>query len=730
MRNFVTIVLLLFMFSACAQASDAEKEKIEEKINLGSQYFSDGEYEKALHISKRALVEAFRIKDDYLIAHAYNSIGVIYDEFSESKRAIEFYNKALFHAEKTDNDQLKNWIYGNLGSTYYYSNNDALKGIEFYRKALKYALQIKDTTQIAYTKFNIASAFFSVNDFKSGIDYINDVSDYVNKKGEEEAKFTLNSLFGIYNSNIKKPAIAEKYFFKSIAIAEKNKMDSFLLNAYENITEHYLKTNQVALAKSYKAKYDALHKALYSEAERDALEHSAIAIELDENKLQLERIELENDRQQQKLKESKWVSILSIAVCVILMVFLFTLYRNNMFRKKANNELLEANANLKAAIQKAEEASQLKNQFVSTITHELRTPLYGVVGITNMISDEHKELANSEHLNSLKFSAKYLLSLVNDLLQMNKIEEKRIVLEKEPFSLREELNTVINSVKYIATNNNNKIVIEFDDAIPKLIIGDKLRLSQIIMNLTSNALKFTKNGTVKVIASHIKKLGIIHYIEFKISDDGVGIADIDQDKIFDTFVQVSRNEEDYQGTGLGLAIVKKLVELYGSTIHLKSKVNEGTTFDFTIGFEEKMLSEQEIINNIEVIFTIQENLRILVVEDNKINQMVTRKIMDKNNIKCDMASDGYAALELLETQQYDVILMDINMPVINGFETSRRIRNLGITTPIIALTAFDKEEISEDAIASGINDVIIKPFDPPLLFQMVQSQILKSQNAG
>jgi len=726
LRKSVAILLLLLASFGNAQSLDAEKKSIENQIDAASLHFSKAEYVKALNTAKQALDRAYRIDDDYLIAHAYNSIGVVYDEFSDSKRAIEFYNKALNHANKIEDDHLKNWIYGNLGSSYYFSNHDAKKGIDYYIKSLEYAVKLDDSVQITYTKLNIASAYFSINDFKSGIVYVKEVADYVNRKSEEEARATVNSLLGIYNSNMNKPKVAEDYFFKSIAIAKKSNMNNFIVNGYENLSEHYARFHQTELADQYKNLKDSLSKVIYSEEKRNAIDKSAMQIELDVYKIQLERIELENEIHQQKLATSKIVSSLFIVICIILLVFVVMMYRNNNFRKKANKDLLQVNDDLTAAIKKAEEASQLKTQFVSTITHELRTPLYGVVGITNMIADEHKELADSPHLNSLKFSAKYLLSLVNDLLQMNKIEEKRIILEKEPFNLEEEMNTVINSVKYIATNHHNEIIFNIDKNIPKLLIGDKLRLSQIIMNLTSNAMKFTNNGTVKVTAEQTKVSGNIHYVMFKVSDNGVGIAPEDQEKIFDTFVQISRKDEDYQGTGLGLAIVKRLVELFGSKIYLESKPGEGTTFTFTIGFEPKEILKDDYINNIEVVFTIQEDLRILIVEDNKINQMVTKKIMEKQQVNCDIVADGFAALELLQTEKYDIILMDINMPVINGFETSRRVRKMGIKTPIIALTAFDKEEITEEAVSAGINDIIIKPFDPATLFQMIQSLILKN----
>jgi CheY-like chemotaxis protein len=342
-----------------------------------------------------------------------------------------------------------------------------------------------------------------------------------------------------------------------------------------------------------------------------------------------------------------------------------------------------------------------------------------------MILDEHKELANSPHLTSLKFSAKYLLSLVNDILQINKIEENRLVLENLIFNVGDELNTVKNSLQFIANRNKNAILTEIDPAIPEFLIGDKLRLSQIFMNLISNALKFTTNGQVKIKANLVNVEGNTNFIKFVVSDNGIGIAKDDQAKIFDKFVQIERKEDDYQGTGLGLAIVSRLIDLFGSKIQLESTAGEGTTFTFTIGFEHNVAKADEIINNIEVDLTSSQIFKVLVVEDNKINQIVTRKIIEKNNYKCSVVDDGLEAIMLLQKKQFDVILMDINMPVINGFETTRRIRAMGIDTPVVALTAFDKEEIAEEAISSGMNDIIIKPFEPVKLFQIISGQINK-----
>ncbi len=698
-----------------------ERELIEQQINKAGNYFNQGDYARALDLSKTALKHSYRINDDYCLAHAYNAIGVIYDEFSEAKYALSFYNKALEHALKIENDSLKDWIYSNLGSVYYFNKIDVKKGIGYYKKALVYAEKIQDSTQITFGKLNIASAYFSINDFKNGVPYLKDSESFVKRRGLPEMRFTFTSLSGIYNTHIEKPQKAIELYAQAVQIAQKNKLDSFLVNAYDNIAEHYKMYHEPELEKQFRAKSVALKGQLYSQEDKEILSESATQIQMDEYRVQLDRIELENEKHIQKLQESKAVLWLGSVLGIALLVLVFTLYRSNRFRQKANAELLLANQELKIAKEKAEEASQLKTQFVSTITHELRTPLYGVVGITDMLSDEHPELKESTHLNSLKFSARYLLSLVNDILQLNKIEEKKISLEKVPFNLVDEVHIIRNSVQYIATNNNNLLEIIIDENIPERLLGDKLRLSQIIMNLTSNALKFTRDGWVKVQAQLTEVRGSVYEIQFSVQDNGVGISPNDQSKIFDMFVQVGRSDEDYQGTGLGLAIVKKLVNLFGGQIHLESTLGKGTTFTFSIGFEKADELAQEIVP--ELATTELSNIKILIVEDNKINQLVTQKIMDKHQIQCDMVADGFDALKILETRTYDAILMDINMPGMNGYETTKRLRAMGVKAPVIALTAFDKDEVKSEVFASGMNDIMIKPFEPNQLFEVIHKQL-------
>ena len=726
-------LLIFFLFSytnLVAQDYNKEKTEIKRLLDQAFSDFNNAQYDKALESSKQALINSFGINDDSYIAQSYNTLGVIYNECSDSKKAIEFYLKALSYAKKTNKDKLLNWIYGNIGSVYYYNLNDVPKGLNYYKKALYYAEKMKDSTDIINTKINIVSAYYAINKYDEGNLYLKGIQEYVQKNDDQENKMILASLLGTYATSHNKKAEAEQYYAKAQEIAKEIRYDSYLISIYDNLVHHYKRYQEPEKAKKYNEKSDSLSKVVYSEDKLNKLQKAALQIELDEYKNQLERIELVNEKHQQSKKDSRLIVILFIVILIILLLLLLTLYKNVKIREQANHELQLVNEALIEAKEKAEEASQLKSQFVSTITHELRTPLYGVIGITNIILDEHKELFNSPHLKSLKFSAKYLLSLVNDILQINKIEEKRIVLESLIFNLTDEITMIKNSVEYIADKNNDVLTVEIDTAIPEFLIGDKLRLSQIIMNLVSNALKFTKNGEVAVFANLKNVVDKTYFIEFQVKDTGIGIAKEDQEKIFEKFVQIERKEEDYQGTGLGLSIVLSLIKLFNSEIDIVSEENIGTTFSFTIGFEFDEDKSKDIINNIEVDLSTSQLYNILVVEDNKINQVVTKKMIEVSNMSCTIVDDGFAALVALERESFDIVLMDINMPLINGFDTSRKIREKGITIPIIALTAFDKQEVAEQAISAGMNDVLMKPFESSMLFQVIQNQVNKRETAN
>lgn len=721
-KYYFILVFLCFSCWAIGQETQASSDEAKLLLKKAGQSFMKLETRASLDYAQKALILATKKNDNLTASKAYNLIGLNFEEFSDYKKAIEYYNKGLVLANKVNNDTVKGWLNNNLGNIYCYRKINFKKGIEHYLEGLKYSIKHNDEYEIMFSKLNIGSAYFAVQDFKNGIKYFNDIKEFIEKGDNIEAKISLFSNFGLYYNQINDNKNAEKYYLKAVQYSEKNDkelINSNIADVYHDFSNFYYKIKNFEKAHYYLLKHDELQDNIYNEARSDEVKNLGLQIQQDEINRKIEQIEKERQIQEEKLQANRIFIILVAVIFLILLMYLISLVRNNRFKAKLNKELKSANCELLEAKEKAEEASQLKTQFISTISHELRTPLYGVVGITEIILEEHKELKNSPHLKSLQFSAKYLLALVNDVLKVYKMEENQVVLKDMVFNIQDELTTIKDSMQFLALRNNNQITIQVSNEIPNTLIGDKIRLSQILINLISNSLKFTENGRVEIKVDLLAKINNNCEIKFQVIDNGIGIPKEYQNRVFEKFVQVYRKESDYQGTGLGLTIVKKLVDLFNGTIDLKSEEGKGTKVTFVIHVSADNEKAKSIINDIKVDLAVKRSYNILVVEDNKINQVVTKRLLENHNIICEIVDDGYAALELVEQKEFDAILMDINMPLINGFETSKLMREKGIKTPIIAVTAFDRQDIETQIIDAKIDEVIVKPFDSHKLFETI-----------
>jgi len=429
------------------------------------------------------------------------------------------------------------------------------------------------------------------------------------------------------------------------------------------------------------------------------------------------------DKQRRSINFGKMTTGLSIALIVILSLLTLSLYKNNNLRAKANELLQDKNSELQLAKEKAEKASLAKAQFLSTITHELRTPLYAVTGLTHLLMEENPTPNQKEHLNSLKFSGEYLLSLINNILDLNKLEANKVEVEKTSFNLKKRVTDVLVALKKSADDKKNNLHFEYDEDIPEKLLGDPLKLSQILINLIGNSLKFTQNGDIYIRLQKVNENNDRTTIHFEIEDNGVGISRKKQKIIFETFSQASLQiNRKFGGTGLGLSIVKNLLELMGSKIQLESQLGKGSKFWFDINFA---VSEeyQEIKNPNNIIYDVDylalENRDILIVEDNKINQMITKKILEKNKMRCLVADNGTDAIALVKEHNFDVVLMDIHMPGISGIEATQEIRKFNKQLPIIALTAVTIDENLDEFYRAGFNEIIPKPFKTEEFFEKI-----------
>ena len=432
-------------------------------------------------------------------------------------------------------------------------------------------------------------------------------------------------------------------------------------------------------------------------------------------------------------KDSKntYKQVIVILAIVLLLCLTLRLYRSINLRNRENKLLQSKNTELRIAKENAEKATAAKAQFLSNITHELRTPIYAVTGITHLLLKENPTEEQKKHLNSIKFSGEHLLSLINNILDLNKLEADKVEVEKKAFNLKKRIQDVLFALEKSANDKGNKVHFQFGENIPKDILGDSLIISQVLINLVGNAIKFTQNGDIYLRVQKVNESKKSINLHFEIEDNGEGISKDKQNSIFESFTQgsVAINRK-FGGTGLGLSIVKNLLDLLNSEITLESTLGKGSKFSFDLEFDNILLSDKEKSDynkTYDVDYAALENHTFLVVEDNKINQMITRKILEKNKISCDVADSGEMALEKARSEEYDLILMDIHMPGIGGLEATKRIREFNNTIPILALTAVALEENAERLKKSGINDIIPKPYKIDEFFYKIQQALKKAK---
>jgi len=452
--------------------------------------------------------------------------------------------------------------------------------------------------------------------------------------------------------------------------------------------------------------------------------------------IHIETLEVENRRIEDQLKEavdsksrSESTTIVAFAILAIISLLAISLYRNNQIKVRTNTLLQKTNEELEIAKDEAVKAMESKTNFLSTVSHELRTPLYAVTGLTNLLLDENPKESQKDHLKSLKFSGDYLLNFINDILQVNKIDAQKLETLQIEFSLKKTLYEVIDSLQQSAKSNNTSLRLNFDDNVSKLHMSDPIKISQILINLVGNAIKFTKNGEVTLTVKLLKTIDDISSIYFEVKDTGIGISEELQESIFDSFEQGSiQINREYGGTGLGLTIVKSLLGLFGSTIRLESTKGKGSIFSFELDLKRKDTVVDDMDFEITPAEFVFEGLHLLIVEDNKINQVITKKMLTKKEMTSDIANNGMEAIELAKTNRYDAILMDIHMPGISGVEATIEIRKFNKEIPIIALTAISLDDSVENFFEAGCNDIVTKPFKPEFFYQKIGENIFHKKN--
>lgn len=719
--------LLALALSAIVQGLHSQdslnpKRTVESYINESRVFQNENKIELALETLDKAATVAEENENEKGLVDCYHAFALLNLELDKKDRSIFYWDRSgvlLNGLEYPYGHAIHKYIEAvllyNSGNNFMaiYVLNEA-KALSNDRNLLNNILFLEGNIYTSIEKYDSAGTNF--NSLLTNSDLYE--KDYLITKAHLGLA-RLNSTMGNYTESVENSQNA-------LALARTNNFSREVIEAHNQLMNTYEKMKQYDQSLVHSRNLLQLKDSIFTieKVKTEAKTADKIQFEMMTEVIRKQDESIEDLNA--NVNRSEITAILTSAFLTIISLLAVSLYRNNQIKLKTNDLLQTKNRELQAARDAAVQAMEAKTNFLSTVSHELRTPLYAVTGLTHLLLEENPSENQREHLKSLKFSGDYLLNFINDILQINKIDADKLEPLAIEINLKKILTEVINSLQQSAKENKNTLTLIYDTQIPGLLMSDPLKLSQIILNLIGNALKFTRNGEVVVTTMLREKADDDVTIYFEVKDSGIGISMDQQEHIFDSFEQGSiQINREYGGTGLGLTIVKSLLGLFDSKIHLESELGKGSRFYF----ELKLKSKDSLVDDIPFELISKDydltGLYLLVVEDNKINQVITRKMLNKKDIRCDIANNGTEAIDLTKKNEYDGILMDIHMPGISGVEATIQIRKFDKNIPIIALTAISLDDSLENFYAAGCNDVVTKPFKPEVFYQKIGENIME-----
>ncbi|WP_149276108.1 hybrid sensor histidine kinase/response regulator [Pareuzebyella sediminis] len=707
-------LVLLHLSNTWAQVNNLSiSDTIDLLTDKSYEAYDDFNYRDAIKYASMLVDKGEDYNNDYYKFLGYDILGAIYGESDDTVQGRIFSEKALEIARVAGSDSLIAWGTMNLAIIYSENPKTLPKAIRFFKESIAVNEKNNASVKNYLAYINLAWTYLENGQIEEASDTLKKAREISKTQQiDSEDKLYEELLFARYYLGKKKYTQAKIELNSVAKKADKDSVVDVALEAYENLTLVYEQTDDFKNAFESLKKYNHYNNKAIAKKRIQETAKAKASFNIKRAKKDLELAIKEKEYSQELVSKSRLLNIILVISTLILAIALIIYLLFLKTRKKYIAQLKTNNKELKIAKEKAEELSLAKSKFLATVSHELRTPLYGVIGIATLLKDDENLKSYQDDLESLKFSAGYLLALINDFLMLNKVDAEVVKLSQIPYQLDSLVEKIIKSFEFTLKQNSNTFHVHIDENIPNSLSGDPMRLSQILMNLIGNAIKFTTKGNIwlNICLMEIDERGR-YKTRFTVKDDGLGISPEEQKIIFDEFIQIDSKNHDYKGTGLGLTIVKKLLTLFDSHITLESESGKGSEFSFLLYLEKNKEPTLALAaeNNMSEVY-LQRGGHALVVDDNRINQKVTKKILKKYGIQSSLASDGRQAIEMVLNNNYDIVFMDINMPNVDGMSATREIRKFNKEIPIIALTAVELDEMKTKILDSGINHILHKPY--------------------
>lgn len=721
------VILLVLGFGGLAFSQETSTYKdVAPYLNEARNLRNQNKIALALETLDKAATEAEKNEDVKALIDSYHELAILYLKLDREGDTQFYWDRASVLLKDTA------YPYGEAIHKYIeaillYRNNQNFQALSM----LENAKQLNNDRNF-FNNILLAEAkvFLNLEKYESATKNLNSL--IVNTDIYEKDFLTTQAYLGLAELYLKKGDLNESVKNGEYALKIAN-TNSFLMESKKAnllLTKTYEQLGLYENAYTNSQNLLQINDSIFNVEKLKVEVKTADKIRDDIKTDQIVGLETKVDELTESQNRSEITAILASIFFIIISLLAVSLFRNNQIKVKTNDLLHTKNKELQVARDGAVQAMEAKTNFLSTVSHELRTPLYAVTGLTHLLLEEEPEEHQKQHLKALKFSGDYLLNFINDILHINKIDANKLKPLNMDFNLKKIINEVMDSLQQSAKANNTKLILEFDDSIPNHLMSDPLKLSQVFMNLVGNSIKFTKHGQVTVSTKLLHKDKEDVKIYFEVRDNGIGISKEKQKNIFEGFEQGSiQINREYGGTGLGLTIVKSLLGLFNSEICLESELNKGSAFSFEIDMKSIDDLPEDITFEIIQRDYDFKGLHLMIVEDNKINQVITKKMLSKKEITSDIASNGEDAVILAKENVYDAILMDIHMPGIGGEEATIQIRKFDQRTPIIALTAISLDDSLESFYAAGCDDVVTKPFKPETFYQKIGENIFDKKRS-